>query len=419
MRSFGWLLSAVSLLGADFAVADPAQFCPSGAGGLCYSVAVPTSSADAGSGNIYFQIKAPTSLQWAALGTGTGMTDSSIFLMYQDGNGNVTLSPRLGTGHSEPKLDTSSTAAKLTLLAGSGVSDDGSTMTANVACSNCQSWTGGEMSLQSTSAAWISAWKSGSSLASTDKAATISYHDDRALFNIDLTTATVSSDANPFVQASSDGNGDGSGSGSGGGDGGDTGVGGGGSSGGITQAAIRKPTILVAHGIIMALVFVLFYPLGSVIMPLVGKWWFHAAWQAVAFCLMWAGFALGFVTGERFGMLWNEPHLIFGTVVVSLLGIQPIFGILHHLHYVKAHHRGVISYVHIWWGRILMALGVINGGLGLRLAREDNGPIIAYGTIAGVVYCGYLAYKVYRFLGHVGPAVDKEENREMNEQTHA
>jgi hypothetical protein len=65
----------------------------------------------------------------------------------------------------------------------------------------------------------------------------------------------------------------------------------------------KKPVILVAHGVIMALVFALLYPLGSVAMPLVGKWWFHAAWQAVAFCLMWAGFALGVVTRERIGMV--------------------------------------------------------------------------------------------------------------------
>lgn len=259
MMGFYALFSAV-LLVAPSVVGEPVQFCPPGVGGLCYSIAVPSASADAGSGNIYFQISAPTSLQWVGLGTGSGMTDSSIFLMYQDGQGNVTLSPRLGTGHSEPKLDTSSTAAKLTLLAGSGVSEDGSSMTANVACSNCQSWTGGEMSLKSTSAGWISAWKQGSSLATTDKGTSISYHDDRAQFNVDLTKATISADTNPFVQASGDGTGSGSGPGSGS-DGGGSGSGGSGSGagggGGITQAIPKKPVILVAHGIIMALVFAL------------------------------------------------------------------------------------------------------------------------------------------------------------------
>jgi hypothetical protein len=84
------------------------------------------------------------------------------------------------------------------------------------------------------------------------------------------------------------------------------------------------------------------------------------------------------------------------------------------MQYVKVQRRGVISYVHIWWGRILMALGVINGGLGLKLAREDSGPMIAYGVIAGVAYAGYLGFKVCRFFHHGTRALDKEGNPAAN-----
>lgn len=96
--------------------------------------------------------------------------------------------------------------------------------------------------------------------------------------------------------------------------------------------------------------------------------------------------------------MWDKTHTVFGAVVVSLLGLQPVFGYLHHLHYLKFHRRGLISYVHIWWGRILMVLGVINGGLGLQLANEEDGPIIAYSVISGVVFLGYLAYKLCQFF---------------------
>ncbi len=235
------------------------------------------------------------------------MSGSNIFLMYQDGKGNLTLSPRLGKQSQMPTLDTSSTAAKLTLLGGSGVSADGSTMTANVACSNCQSWSGGTMSLKSTSAGWIGAWKSGSSLATTDKAATISQHDSHTQFRVDLSRATVSSDSNPFVTTgtatggSDSGSGSGAGSGSGSGDS-DSGSGSGGSNSGggiIETTGPSRSTVLVAHGIIMALVMAALYPLGSLLMPVIGKWWVHGAWQAVAYCLMWAGFGLGVVTAQE------------------------------------------------------------------------------------------------------------------------
>ncbi len=268
-----------------------------------------SSSAAANSGNIYFQMTAPVSYQWVALGTGSGMSGSNIFVMYQDGKGNLTLSPRRGTFHTTPPLDTSSTGAKLTLLAGSGVSSDGKTMTANVACSNCQSWSGGgTMSLSSTGTGWISAWKSGGPLDSTNPGANIDQHDDTALFRLDLTQATIASDSNPFVASSGNsgggnnggGNGGNGGSGSGGGNGGGSGSGSGsGSNGGsgpgvtVVSASSINGSLLVAHGIIMALVMVILFPLGSMLMPLLGKWWFHAGWQSVTFLLMWAGFGLG------------------------------------------------------------------------------------------------------------------------------
>jgi hypothetical protein len=261
---------------------------------VCYSIAIPTSSANAGSGNIYFQIKAPTSFQWVALGTGSAMAGSNIFLTYQDGRGNLTLSPRLGTQYTMPTLDTSSTAARLTLLAGSGVSADGSTMTANVACSNCQSWSGGQMSLKSTSAKWIGAWKSGPSLATTDRAASITQHDGHSQFQVDLTKATISSDSNPFTTTNA-GSSTGSGSNSG-------------SNSGITDTSSSdKGSVLVAHGIVMLLVMAALYPLGSTLMPLAGKWWVHGAWQTVTFCLMWAGFGLGVETARSRNMVSSAP----------------------------------------------------------------------------------------------------------------
>lgn len=60
------------------------------------------------------------------------MAGSSIFVVYADGQGNVTISGRDGGGgHVEPSLD-SKLQSGLELLAGSG--DDGTTMTAYVKC---------------------------------------------------------------------------------------------------------------------------------------------------------------------------------------------------------------------------------------------------------------------------------------------
>lgn len=223
------------------------------------------------------------------------MKGANIFVMYQDGSGNLTLSPRLGTGHSEPKEDTSSSAAKLGLLAGSGVVNG--VMTANVVCPNCESWNGGSLSLTDTASKWIAAWKSGSSLATTSKSASISQHDDHDQFQLDLTQATVSSDSNPFLEADTEDPGSGSGGGSTGGGGGgsdDPGVvAGPGNPFAPGVGRTRRNAALVAHSVIMTATFAALYPLGAMLMPLTGSWIAHAIWQTVAFVMMWVGFGIG------------------------------------------------------------------------------------------------------------------------------
>ncbi|KAK0660493.1 hypothetical protein QBC41DRAFT_236535 [Cercophora samala] len=379
------------MIGASLVQADPQSICATDS--ICFSIAVPSSSASANSGNIYFQLKAPTSYQWVALGTGSQMAGSNIFVMYQDGNGNVTISPRLGTAHSQPQWDQSSTAAQLTLLAGSGVADG--IMTANVACANCESWNGGDMSLQGTSVPWISAWRSGSSLGTTDQGASISQHggSDHTGFNIDLTTATISSDSNPFLTSRNTvgGGSDGSGSGSGSPAGGN----------GITLARgnPNAATILAAHGIIGALVMAVLYPLGSLLMPLLGRWYVHGAWQVITFALMWAAFGLGVQSAKDRNMLFTQTHTILGTVVIAFFGIQPALGYIHHRQYVQTQSRGPISYVHIWLGRVLMLLGIINGGLGLQLVGERQELVIAYSVVAGVIFLCYILAKMFTVLG--------------------
>ncbi len=98
-------------------------------GEVCYAVNVPAITASSGVGDIFFQISGPSSMSWIGLGQGSSMKGSNIFMIYANSAGtNVTLSSRLGIGNQEPYYG----AANVTLLAGSGISND--VMTANVRC---------------------------------------------------------------------------------------------------------------------------------------------------------------------------------------------------------------------------------------------------------------------------------------------
>lgn len=81
--------------------------------------------------------------------------------------------------------------------------------------------------------------------------------------------------------------------------------------------------------------------------------------------------------------------------MVCLLAIQPALGQLHHQQYLKTGGRTIVSYVHLYWGRILLLLGVINGGLGLQLTRSRGRFVVAYSVISAIMYVLYAGVKVF------------------------
>lgn len=332
------------------------SYCDGGSNNICYSWGVPESTATSGSGAIFFQIEAPTDYQWVALGTGSRMDGSTMFVIYQDGSGNVTLSTRVGHGHDMPEY---SHLSAVQLLEGSGVVNK--TMTANIRCGDLSGidFTG--------SNAWISAWKKGRSMDSTDNSTSFNEHDGTDRFSVNFAKATIGSDGNPFTNASNTQPKSGP----------SDAVSGGGSGEDHTGAI---------HGFIMSVVFLVGFPIGSFLMPIVGKWLVHAGWQIVAFAGMWIGFGIGKIAADRDGEWFSEPHIQLGTIICVLMILQPVLGWLHHRNYLKYQRRTLVSYGHLWYGRALMIVGIVNGGIGLRLAEASVGLIIAYSVI-GVVAC--------------------------------
>ena len=64
--------------------------------------------------------------------------------------------------------------------------------------------------------------------------------------------------------------------------------------------------------------------------------------------------------------LHKNTHTILGTVVVAALLLQPFLGYIHHRRYQSISNRTAWTYIHVWYGRMLIILGIINGGLGLH-----------------------------------------------------
>lgn len=86
----------------------------------------------------------------------------------------------------------------------------------------------------------------------------------------------------------------------------------------------------------------------------------------------------------------SNAHTIIGTVTGVLVITQVFVGFIHHFRFRKTQRKTLWTAFHIWYGRVIILLGIINGGLGLQLAANTTAGEIAYGVVAGVVGLGYI-----------------------------
>ncbi|ORY13387.1 hypothetical protein BCR34DRAFT_599924 [Clohesyomyces aquaticus] len=201
-----------------------------------------------------------------------------------------------------------------------------------------------------------------------------------------------------------------------------------------------REKILIAHGVLAALAFVIFFPIGSILIRLAsfpGVWLVHGLFQLFAYLVYIAAFGIGvwLVNGIPVN-LWDHYHPIIGVVVLVLLFFQPVLGMIHHFQFKKYNRRTIWSHGHLWLGRILITLGMINGGLGMLLATEtgffvpSKGQMIAYGVIAGIMWLLWVFSSVIgerrrsrgRDSAERARSIDKEryayESNEMNAYRH-
>ncbi len=87
-------------------------------------------------------------------------------------------------------------------------------------------------------------------------------------------------------------------------------------------------------------------------------------------------------------MQFGKPHTVIGTVVVAALILQPVFGFIHHRVFKSKQKRTLWTTFHVWYGRLFLILGLINGGSGLALVKGtpvySKASTITYAVLAGL-----------------------------------
>ncbi|KAF2120398.1 hypothetical protein BDV96DRAFT_628842 [Lophiotrema nucula] len=388
-----WLASVATAISTQCPTSD-----------VCFSLSVPDSTVTSGNGDIFFSLTGPTNYSWISLAQGEQMDGAHFFIMYTSASGtNVTVSPRLTSGHHLPSFDTNT---QITLLEGTGVR--GGIMTANVKCSNCNSWSGGSMDLAAQSTDWIWARATGASLESDDISAQLSRHDLHGTVTFGA-AAHGGSDANPFVSPASP-----------------TASGtatppspftGGGQTAVVHTAPLRIVRMYTAHSILACLAWAGIFPLGGIMIRLLsfpGLLWVHAGLQISGYVLYIAAVGLGIELSinPKYWRMGNK-HVIIGLTIFALFFVQGFTGYLHHHLLKKVGRRQMCSYIHMWTGRICIVLGMMNAGFGFQITKKglDTWQVKTYIAFAVTMFTAYVVSVV------AGELQQKKRMASANAQT--
>lgn len=359
-------------------------------------------NADAGTKDLYMHMSAPTGNSWMAVGIGSQMAGSLIFVAYPSSNGSsITLSPRIATGHSEPSYTTdihcdlingnsslpNSNAVTGAVQShhggppGSDTSSDGY-MILDAVCHNVSAWNGGSLSLPSASDSttknqdFIFAVGPSTPIASDSTTASMRRHDFYGQFTMDLAVATSNSAGVPVPNGGSSGN--------------YTAVG---ASAASNTVEDNDPAPAI-HGFLMTLSFVILFPLGSLILRVFNKVLAHAWVQGIALLFVTFGSAGGIYMSTMYNKSKNfaSAHQIIGILLWLALVAQLTMGILQHRVFKREQRKTILNKIHLYLGPAIILFGIVNGGIGLNFANESFVGL-PYAVIVIAVAIGYSAIR--------------------------
>ncbi|KAK6085026.1 hypothetical protein SCUP234_03209 [Seiridium cupressi] len=315
---------------------------------IAFALNVPSDSET----DLYFSLMIPQSVTWGAIGLGSSKMAGSLILMaYSSSSGkNVTLSPRIASGHSEPVYTPD---IKVEALDGTGLSSD-TRYIFNGRCSNCRSWNGGSIDVTSKSQSFLYATGPDGDIDSDALDAPLKMHLNYGNFELDMVHATSSVGAAPAIPISNTTDSVAT-------------------TQGLSVTGSRDIAAQV-HAVAMVFCFVGLFPFGIFVLRL-GNWvrW-HAVNQGLALIGVVIGFGLGVHTSYFYNRSKNfkDAHQVIGILLFIFVLAQFVLGFMHHRIYKKTQQPTKLAPVHVWMGRVIIPVGVINAFLGFRFAQSPQ-----------------------------------------------
>ena len=201
--------------------------------------------------------------------------------------------------------------------------------------------------------------------------------------------------------------------------------------------------VLIVHALLACLAWAFLLPIGSILLrlniPSASLLKLHGYCQMFSYFIYIVATGLGIwlaIQSAKFKPTWSDPHIIIGLLILGVALFQPFLGLIHHELFKKQllkwktgfsmqkPGRTVFSRIHVWIGRILLTFGVINGGLGIRLAGKSpfqdaaatKDVYLGYGIAAGLIWLLWASVSVvFEYRRSARERREREEERQMAE----
>ncbi|KAF2469343.1 CBD9-like protein [Lindgomyces ingoldianus] len=306
------------------------------------------------SSDVFIYFTSPA-YSWVGVGFGQEMRNSLMFVLYpsQDGK-NVTISPRIATGHSEPSF---AKDIQFSTLPGTGITDDMFVLKA--VCHNCRVWPGGFIDVKTTVHPMIYAFGPGNRLQSNGLNAPLKRHIRYGKFTMDMLVATgkgevpTASTALNGVQLK----------------------------GGMVRDHDRMN---LAHAVLGCLALFVLWPLNLIFAGFVKRIGIHVGISVFIIVFLIIAYALGIATSGEYNRskTFNSPHQIIAFISILpilLMSLLPIPRLSRLSPTIPRLHNPAISFT--------FTILTLTGGLGLHLSSQGMPIILAYTAVALAVFC--------------------------------
>ncbi|KAL4878729.1 hypothetical protein BJY04DRAFT_229627 [Aspergillus karnatakaensis] len=370
-------------------VGEPAQYCRFGHGtaeatvDFCLGITVHY-NASSGDNDLYasMQVTRSSALGWTAVGTGSMMAGSLMFIIYGNPFSSEHTAPvvsiRTIDGHHQPHLLSSNDtgAADIQLLhaewfpLSNRKRDQASMAKVALVCYSCEKWPGTLVSADATAQPWIWAWNAKQEFDSYPDDVHLKMHEHHASsggwgrFYVDMARSVDRGSTVPSVPPIRPGI---------------SALGASDIPGGWSW---MDPVVHI-HGFLMSAAFMILYPAGVFAMrsgsPKAFK--YHSIVQLIASAFLLVGMAIGLIRAHKI----DSFHHYIGLTAAVLSIIQITLGWRHHIVFVRIQRRQWASYSHIWLGRGFLLLGWTNVITGLLLTGRGWSLISVAASFISIV----------------------------------